>query len=151
MTFLPVETASIYHRHKNDVNYQQLHRAVQVSCREQIKVVRACNGIRRLQIPPQQPQQQSKHLNCPPEIMQAMQCLALFVLMNRYHLFSYERTTSTDISSLCPICLTTLDFLIDGHGKYSILSHFYHFIARILSHFDHFIARILSSAANEIL
>ena len=43
--------------HRNYSSYHGLDRAVQVSYREQKKVVRACNGIRRLQITPQHPQQ----------------------------------------------------------------------------------------------
>ena len=43
--------------HRNYSSYHGLDRAVQVSYREQKKVVRACNGIRRLQITPQQRQQ----------------------------------------------------------------------------------------------
>ena len=43
--------------HRNYSSFHGLDRAVQVSYRDQKKIVRACNGIRRLQITPQQRQQ----------------------------------------------------------------------------------------------
>ena len=53
-----VDTSRLVERdvsvHRNYSSFHGLDRAVQVSYREQKKVVRACNGIRQLQITPQQ-------------------------------------------------------------------------------------------------